>query len=65
MLLMMKDTRLKEISVFFVIPKNPGIFHKPKKIPYGQNFRPHPPSPIIKICEWGPWGLYVFVSILL
>ena len=25
---------------FFVIQKNPHVFHRPKKIPFGQNFRP-------------------------
>ena len=25
---------------FFTIQKNPGVFHRPPKIPFGQNFRP-------------------------
>ena len=45
---------------FFVTQKNPGVFHRPKKITLGQNFRPKKSlrslPPIIKICEWGPWG---------
>ena len=45
---------------FFATQKNPGVFHRPKKITFGQNFRPKkitrtPPPPVIKICEWGPW----------
>ena len=31
----------KNPSVVFATQKNPGIFHRPKKIPFGQNVRPH------------------------
>ena len=46
--------------------KNPGVFHRPKKMPFGQNVRPRkilrtPPPPVIKICEWGPWAFTVKV----
>ena len=59
-----KYSNQKNPSVVFPTPKNPGVFHRPKKIPFGQNVRPKnilhtpppPPSPVIKICEWGPWG---------
>ena len=49
----------KNPSVVFATQKNPGVFHRPKKIPFGQNVRPQKnPSdpPIIEICEWGPWA---------
>ena len=52
---------------FFVAQKNPAVFHRPKKITFCQNFRPKKitrPSPVINICEWGPWGLtssYLFI----
>ena len=49
----------KNPCVVFATPKNPGVFHRPKKIPFGQNVRPKKnPSdpPVIKICEWGPWA---------
>ena len=40
--------------IFFATQENPGVFHRPKKITFGQNFKPkeitHPP--IIKICDW-------------
>ena len=52
--------------------KIPVLFSRPKKIlasfidsikiPFGQNVRPKkilgtpPRPPVIKICEWGPWG---------
>ena len=55
---------------FFVTQKNSGIFHRPKKIIFGQNFRPKKslgpptPPPIIKICEWGPWA-FLYAGILL
>ena len=40
----------KNPSVVFATPKNPGVFHRPKKIPFGQNVRPKkilrtPPPP--------------------
>ena len=41
--------------------KNPSIFHRPKKIPFGQNVR-HKKSfgpPVIKIREWGPWRIVI------
>ena len=35
----------------------------PKKIPFGENVRPkkilRTPGPVIKICEWGPWGWFI------
>ena len=37
----------KSLDPFFATQKNPGVFHRVKKIT---------PPPIIKICEWGPWG---------
>ena len=30
----------KSLSSFFATQKNPGVFHRPKKITFGQNFRP-------------------------
>ena len=30
----------KSLSPFFATQKNPGVFHRPKKISFGQNFRP-------------------------
>ena len=55
----------KSLSPFFTTQKYPDIFHRPKKITFGQNFRPKrslgpPPPPIIKICELGPWVLAPF-----
>ena len=48
----------KSLGRFFATQKNPGVFHRPKNITLGQDFRPkkitRTPSPIIKICEWGP-----------
>ena len=35
-----KYNNQKNPSVVFAIQKNPGIFHRPKKIPFGQNVRP-------------------------
>ena len=32
-------TPKKSLCFFFATQKNPGIFHKPKKITFGQNFR--------------------------
>ena len=49
----------KNPCVVFATQKNPGVFHRPKKIPSGKKCQPQKnPSdpPIIKICEWGPWG---------
>ena len=48
------------------IPKKiPVLFSRPKKIPFGQNVRPKKilrTPPVIKICEWGPWGFkFVFI----
>ena len=69
---LMKSTIPKKIPVLFSRPRKMGVFHRPKKIPLGQNVRPkkilrtpqpppppppHPPPPIIKICEWGPWAI--------
>ena len=52
-------TPKKSLRFFFLHnPKNPGIFHRPKKITFDQNFRPKKITltpPVIKICEWGPW----------
>ena len=30
----------KNPSVVFATQKNPGVFHRPKKIPFGQNVKP-------------------------
>ena len=30
----------KNPCVVFATQKNPGVFHRPKKIPFGQNLRP-------------------------
>ena len=30
----------KNPSVVFATQKNPGVFHRPQKIPFGQNVRP-------------------------
>ena len=49
----------KNPSVVFATQKNPGVFHRPKKIPFGQNVRPKkilPTPPSYKICQWGPWN---------
>ena len=35
-----KYNNQKNPCVVFAIQKNPGIFHRPKKIPFGQNVRP-------------------------
>ena len=49
---------------FFATKKNPGVFHRPKNITFGQNFRPKkitrtpPPPPVIRICEWSLWVQY-------
>ena len=63
---------LEITSPFFTTQKNPGVLHRPKKITFGQIFRPkkvtwtHPSPRIIKLCEWGPWAVnisnYVFKS---
>ena len=48
----------KNPSVFFAIQKNPGIFHRPKKFLLAKMSDPEKSfgPPVIKICEWGPWG---------
>ena len=58
----------KKIPLFFGTQKNPGVFHRPKKITSGQNFRPKkitrtpppPPPSVIKTCEWGPWDVCMY-----
>ena len=53
----------KNPSVVFATAKNPGVFHRPKKIPFGQNVRPKKvlrTPPVIKICEWGPWEYMIY-----
>ena len=47
----------KNPCVVFATQKNPGVFHRPKRIPFGQNVRPKKilRTPVFKICEWGPW----------
>ena len=57
----MKNTNIpKKIPVLFSRPKKiPASFIDPQKIPFGQNVRPkknYSDPPVIKICEWGPWG---------
>ena len=38
---LMKNTIPQKILLLFSRPKkNPGVFHRPKKIPFGQNVRP-------------------------
>ena len=54
----------KSLCFSFMTRKNPGVFHRPKKSLLAKIFRPknslEPPPPphlpVIKICEWGPWG---------
>ena len=49
----------KNPSVVFATQKNPGVFHRPKKIPFWpkcQTQKNPSDSSVIKICEWGPWG---------
>ena len=51
----------QKFPLFFATQENPGAFHRPKKVTFGQNFRPKnitrtPPPPVIKICEWSPWA---------
>ena len=59
----MKSTIPKKIPPFFRDPKNPRVFQRPKKIPFGQNFRPkiiprnHPP--VSKMCVGAPGALRV------
>ena len=59
----------KSLHFFFTTQKNPSVFHRPKKITFGQNFRPkkitQTPPPIIEICEWGPWGFNTVYSYVL
>ena len=58
----------KSLCPFFATPKNPCFFLlRPKKIPasfidpknhFGPKFQTqknHSESPVIQICEWGPW----------
>ena len=51
----------KKSLFFFMTQNNPIVFHRPQKRTFGQNLRPQkslePPPPVIKICEWGPWGV--------
>ena len=50
----------KKSLCFIRDPKNPGVFHRPKKSLLAKIFDSiksfNPPAPVIKICEWGPWG---------
>ena len=55
-------TTPKNPFVFFATQKNPGVFYRPKKSLLAKisdsikSFDPPPPTPVIKMCEWGPWG---------
>ena len=49
----------KNPCVVFATQKNPGVFHRPKKIPLGQNVRPKkilrtPPPPSLKYVSGAP-----------
>ena len=49
----------KNPCVVFATPKNPGVFHRPQKIPLGQNVRPKkilrtPPPPSLKYVSGVP-----------
>ena len=49
----------KNPCVVFATQTNPGVFLRPPKNPFWPKCQPPKnPSdpPIIKICEWGPWG---------
>ena len=49
----------KNPSVVFATQKNPGVFHRPQKNPFWpkcQTQKSPSDLPVIKICEWGPWG---------
>ena len=51
-------SRPKKLPASFIDPKK-SLWAKisdPKKIP-----QTPPPSPVIKICEWGPWVLYLLI----
>ena len=69
---LMKRKYQKNFLCFFVIPKSPCVFHRPKNIHFSQNFRPKnilwspplPPPCISKICEWGPWEIKSIFFIL-
>ena len=62
----MKNT-IKNPSVVFATQKNPGVIHRPKKIPFGQNVRPKktlrtPPS--LKYVSGAPGMFTVGVFLL-
>ena len=49
----------KNPCVVFATQKNPGVFHRPPKNPFWpkcQTQKNYSDPPVIKICEWGPWG---------
>ena len=55
-------TQKKNPSIFFTTQKNPCIFHRPKKKSLLAKIWPKKSlwtPPVIKICEWGPWGLAI------
>ena len=63
----------KSLSPFFATPKNSSFLWRPKKIPASfidpknhfwpkfqtQKNHSDPPPPVIKICEWGRWGIMI------
>ena len=60
----MKIAIPQKIPVFFATQKNSRVYHRPKKIPFGQNFRPQKiprrtPLPDSKILSEAP-GAIVF-----
>ena len=61
----------KNPSVFLCNPQNPGVFHRPKKITFGQNFRPKKitqnPPPTLKYVSGIPGGcsiVYNFIMVI-
>ena len=55
----------KNPSVVFATQKNPGIFHRPKKIPFGQNVRPKKilrTSPSLKYVSGAPGVAHYLAS---
>ena len=49
----------KNPRVVFATQKNPGVFHRPQKNSLLAKMSDPKKSvgpPVIKICEWGPWG---------